>query len=72
MKQILNFLFGKRKDGKCRSWDHDYGALEKVEYFANTGKYIGGKPVKQKYFYYNETCKKCGDISMSDILPSLF
>ena len=70
MKQILNFIFGKRKDGKCRSWDHDYGPLEKLEYLASTGKYIGNQPVTQKYFYHKEVCKKCGHVSCTDILPS--
>jgi hypothetical protein len=40
MKGILNYLFGKRKDGKCRSWDHDYGPLEKVDASPNASQFL--------------------------------
>lgn len=64
---ILKRIFGKRKDGKCRWWNHDFGDSKKIEYMVNTGSYIDGKPIQKKVFHYESTCKKCGETTYSDI-----
>ena len=59
----------KRKDGKCRWWNHkdEFERREEVE--VGTGMYIDGKEIKRKHFYLVYKCKKCQDIDYSDAIP---
>lgn len=72
MKKVWNWLFGKRKDGKCRFWQHDWGEDERVEYMSGTNQYIDGKQIKRKRYYHITRCKKCGERIESDSYPALF
>lgn len=65
--KILSFLFGKRKDGKCRFWEHEYEESVKNSFLADTGQYLGGESIKQKYYYQSRKCKNCGKTDMGDI-----
>jgi len=58
MIKILNWLFGKRKDGKCRWWQHDIVTTHE-EYMAGTGQYVNGKEIKKKMWCDNYKCTKC-------------
>jgi len=64
----MKFNFLKRKDGKCRWWNHKYTFESREEIKLGTGKYIGDKEIKQKAFYIKYKCKKCNDIYISDII----
>lgn len=74
LKKILNFLFGsgKRKNGKCKLWNHEFGPDVRHEFMSNTGQYIDGKPVQRKKYYYESTCKNCGATFESDIRTDFF
>jgi hypothetical protein len=67
MKRILNFLFAKRKDGICRSWNHLYDDGKSFEFMRNTGKYVDEKPIQEKVYQMRYTCTKCGHVALSDI-----
>jgi predicted nucleic-acid-binding Zn-ribbon protein len=67
MKKIWNYFFGKRKDGWCRWWQHEYGESVKEKWMSNTGTYIDGKPIQRKKYWYKSTCKKCGWYTTTDV-----
>ena len=59
MKKLLTAILGNRKDGKCRSWQHEYKWDSRID-IRNTGEFINGQPIQKKYEVYIGTCK-CGD-----------
>ena len=67
MIKLLNFFFGKRKDGKCRWWQHKYDNGKHEEWMSDTGTFLEGKPLQKKFGWTKYTCGKCGDTWTSDI-----
>jgi len=65
MIKLLNWLFGKRKDGKCRWWNHEYVRKEEEGFF-DTGVFLDGKPLQKRMGWGKYTCKKCGHQWKSD------
>lgn len=66
MKKIFLYFFGKRKDGKCRWWKHDYSIMSKHDFMVGNGSYIQGHQIENKYTFYEYTCSKCGKKYHSD------
>ncbi len=67
MRKLFNWLFGgKKKNGKCKWWNHDYGDGKRQEWMSGTGTYIDGKPIEKKYTNIVYTCEKCGDSFSTD------
>lgn len=59
MFKLLSHIFGKRKDGLCWFWEHDFPEPTERITMHDTGKYIDGKPIQQKIIRYESFCKKC-------------
>jgi hypothetical protein len=67
MKRILNFLFGsKKKNGKCKWWNHEYDDGKESEWMSGTGSFINGQQIEKKYYNTTYTCKKCVDTFSTD------
>lgn len=58
MKQILNLIFGNRKDGKCRWWQHIW---VKERFYEQDNEKILGRIVGSFWTY---KCQKCNEISI--------
>ena len=60
MRKLLSRIFGKRKDGKCQWWEHDWDKEIHKSWMRDTNNYIDGKPIQKKEYYLERTCKTCG------------